>query len=50
MFSIGASQIEGVRRYIAEQDRHHLKRSFQEEFRLLLKRYQLAYDERYVWD
>jgi hypothetical protein len=24
--------------------------SFQDEFRLLLKRYELAYDERYVWD
>ena len=50
MFSIGASQIEEVRRYIAEQELHHRKLSFQDEFRLLLKRYELAYDERYVWD
>ncbi len=50
MFSIGASQIEDVRRYIAEQEQHHRKLSFQDEFRLLLKRYELAYDERYVWD
>ena len=50
MFSIGASQIEDVRRYIAEQEQHHRKVSFQDEFRLLLKRYELAYDERYVWD
>jgi putative transposase len=50
MFSIGASQIEAVRDYIAEQEQHHRKLSFQDEFRLLLKRYQLAYDERYVWD
>ena len=50
MFSIGASQIADVRRYIAEQEQHHSKVSFQDEFRLLLKRYELAYDERYVWD
>ena len=50
MFSIGASQIEDVRRYIAEQEQHHRKLSFQDEFRLLLERYELAYDERYVWD
>jgi REP element-mobilizing transposase RayT len=49
-FSIGASQIEVVRRYIAEQEPHHLTLSFQDEFRLLLKRYEIAYDERYVWD
>ena len=50
MFSIGASQTEDVRRYIAEQEQHHRQLSFQDEFRLLLKRYELAYDERYVWD
>jgi REP element-mobilizing transposase RayT len=50
MFSIGASQNEDVRRYIAEQEQHHRKLSFQDEFRLLLKRYELAYDQRYVWD
>jgi putative transposase len=50
MFSIGASQTEDVRSYIAEQEQHHRQLSFQDEFRLLLKRYELAYDERYVWD
>ena len=50
MFSIGASQIEDVRHYIAEQEQHHRKLSFQDEYRLLLNRYELAYDERYVWD
>jgi putative transposase len=50
IFSIGASQTEDVQRYIAEQEQHHRKLSFQDEFRLLLKRYELAYDERYVWD
>ena len=50
MFSIGFSQIGGVKRYIAEQPQHHQTHSFQEEFRRLLERYQIEYEERYVWD
>jgi len=34
--------IEAVRRYITEQEQHHRKVSFQDEFRLLLKRYELV--------
>lgn len=50
IFSIGFSQIASVRRYIAGQEEHHRKVSFQDEFRLLLKRYEIQFDERYVWD
>lgn len=50
IFSIGFSQIQSVRDYIAGQAEHHRKVSFQDEFRRLLKRYQIEYDERYVWD
>lgn len=50
IFSIGYSQIESVRDYIASQEAHHRKISFQDEFRLLLKRYHIEFDERYVWD
>ncbi len=50
IFSIGFSQIETVRGYIAEQEKHHRKTSFQDEFRRLLERYRIQYDERYVWD
>jgi REP element-mobilizing transposase RayT len=50
IFSIGFSQIESVRIYIACQEEHHLKISFQDEFRRLLKRYEIEFDERYVWD
>jgi putative transposase len=50
MFSIGFSQIEPLRGYIAGQEEHHRQVSFQDEFRRLLQRYQIAYDERYVWD
>jgi REP element-mobilizing transposase RayT len=50
IFSIGFSQIESVREYIAGQEEHHRKVSFQEEFREFLRRYEIAFDERYVWD
>jgi len=50
IFSIGFSQIETVRKYIAGQEAHHRKVSFQEEFRKFLNRYRIQYDERYVWD
>jgi REP-associated tyrosine transposase len=49
-FSIGFSQIAAVKRYIAGQPEHHRKTSFQEEFRLFLRKYEIEYDERYVWD
>ena len=50
IFSIGCSQLEEVRRYIAEQEQHHAKTTFQDEFRKLLERYHVTFDERYVWD
>jgi putative transposase len=50
IFSVGFSQIESVRNYIAKQEEHHRKASFQEEFRQLLTRYEIEFDERYVWD
>jgi putative transposase len=50
IFSLGFSQIKDVRDYIAGQEAHHCKASFQEEFRALLRRYEIAFDERYVWD
>lgn len=50
VFSIGFSQIEMVRNYIAAQEEHHRKVSFQDEFRELLRRYEIGFDERYVWD
>ena len=50
IFSIGFSQLEDVRRYIAEQEPHHVKTTFQDEFRRLLQRYEVTFDEAYVWD
>jgi len=50
IFSIGFSQVEVVRNYIAGQEEHHRKVTFQEEFRELLRRYEIEFDERHVWD
>lgn len=49
-FSVSQSNVEKVRDYIARQEEHHRKLSFQEEFRALCVRHGLAIDERYVWD
>ncbi|MBN2579743.1 MAG: IS200/IS605 family transposase [Pirellulales bacterium] len=49
-FSIGQSQLDHVKHYIAGQSEHHRMRSFQEEFREFLRRYEIQFDERYVWD
>jgi len=50
IFSIGHSQIESARRYIAKQEEHHRQITFQDELRQLLQRYEIHFDERYVWD
>jgi REP element-mobilizing transposase RayT len=49
-FSVSRSNVEQVKQYIANQEEHHRTRTFQEEFRLLLQRHGIEYDERYVWD
>jgi len=49
-FSVSQSEAETVIRYIENQEEHHRKMTFQEEFRKFLERYQVPYNERYVWD
>lgn len=48
-FTVSASQCETVREYIARQEEHHQKRSFQDEYLGLLQRCGVEYDERYLW-
>jgi len=48
-FSIGQTEIPGVKKYIASQKEHHCKRTFQEELITFLDEYGIAYDERYLW-
>ena len=49
-FPISPSHVAAVKQYIKDQESHHRKESFQSEFRRLLKKYEVEYDERFVWD
>lgn len=49
-FSVGASNLEQVRQYILNQAVHHAKINFQDELRVLLRRYKVEWDERYIWE
>ena len=50
VFSVSQSQLEKVKEYIANQREHHQTMPFQDEFRQLLKKHDVDFDERYVWD
>lgn len=50
IFSVGKSQLAALERYIDNQEAHHQRRTFQNEFRDLLERYGVSWDEAYVWD
>ena len=49
-FSVSQSAVKTVKEYIADQEAHHARRTFQDEFRALLKRHEIEFDEQYVWD
>ena len=49
-FSVSQSSVSAVREYIHNQPKHHAKQSFQDELREWLRRYEIEWDERYVWD
>ena len=50
VFSYGQSQIDKVYNYILNQERHHKKRTFKEEYFDLLKKFNIPFDERYIFD
>jgi len=49
-FGVSASLLDKTIHYIKNQERHHRKMTFQEEFLALLKKHRIAYDERYLWE
>jgi REP element-mobilizing transposase RayT len=49
-FSVSPSQLDAVLEYVDTQQEHHRTRTFQEEYRELLRRHGIDFDERYVWD
>jgi putative transposase len=49
-FSVSPTDIDRISAYIANQKTHHQSLTFQDEYRMMLKKYRIEYDERYVWD
>jgi putative transposase len=49
-FSVNPAQLNVVVNYIANQKEHHRKKDFQGEYRSILKKHKVEFDERYVWD
>jgi len=49
-FSVSQSNVDQVSRYILNQDEHHKKTSFKDEYREFCQRHGVELDERYVWD
>jgi putative transposase len=49
-FSVNPTDVEIVKRYIQNQENHHNNKSFQDEYRNLLKKHHMEFDETYVWD
>jgi REP element-mobilizing transposase RayT len=49
-FTLSFSQLDTVREYVRRQEEHHRVRTFQEEFVEFLKRHELHFDERDLWD
>ena len=48
-FSVNGGQREKLREYISNQEEHHRKRTFEEEYLEFLRQHQVQYDDRYVW-
>lgn len=49
-FSVNPAQLDRVIAYTKRQHEHHAPKSYQDEYRAILKKYKVDYDERYVWD
>jgi len=47
---VSASHFEAVKKYILDQEEHHKKETFREEYLRILKKCGAPYDERYLWD
>ncbi len=49
-FTVSYSALDSVRAYLASQAEHHRKRSYQDELLELLRRHEINFDERYLWE
>lgn len=49
-FSVNPSEVDVVVKYIKNQHAHHAKKDFKAEFLAFLHKYEVEYDEVYVWE
>ena len=49
VFSYSHSQIDSVCRYISNQEEHHKKQAFREEYLEILEKFEVTYDEQYIF-
>lgn len=49
-FSVSKSNLKSVERYIANQEDHHRRMTFQDELRAILQKHEVEWDEKYLWD
>jgi REP-associated tyrosine transposase len=47
---VSSSQLNAVLQYVESQEEHHRTRTFQQEYRELLRKHGIDFDEQYVWD
>ncbi len=50
LFSVSPAHFDAVRKYILDQEEHHKRETFQEEYLRILKKCRAPYDERYLWN
>lgn len=48
-FTVSLSNVDAVKEYIANQEEHHRKKTFQEEYVAFLQKHRVDYDEKYLW-
>jgi REP element-mobilizing transposase RayT len=49
-FSYGHSQLDTIIRYIRNQEKHHQRRSFKDEYLTLLRKFDITFEEKYVFE
>ena len=50
VFSYSQSQIDAVVKYVLNQEKHHQKRSFKQEYLELLEKFEISFEQRFLFD
>lgn len=50
VFSYGHSQLDTVCKYVLNQEEHHRKKTFREEYHEFLRKFSVSYEERFLFD